>query len=120
MNNEPIRVGCTGERCDWTVGGSGGQPACVEGNSTCSNARLLTAAPSDFHDQTLSALTQQINALLQAVPSDPSGRKLSFLHSRQGTLLAWVNHEAGDIRVEGAITAKSDDAAIAQALGLRG
>ena len=118
MTDASQRVGCSGNRCDWALTGPGQPPVCVEGESTCASAQLLPAAVSTFHDQALAALTQQINALLAAVPPDPAGRKLSFLHTRQGTLLAWVDHDTALVDMTGAVTAASDDAAIAQALGL--
>lgn len=116
MSNEPSPLGCPAE-CQWMMTGNG-SPSCVEGGINCTTAQLLTAAPSDFHDQTLVTLTQQINDLLQAVPPDPGGRKLSFMVTRMGPLLGWVNHgQEGDVP-EDAVTAASDNATIAQALGL--
>lgn len=109
--------GCFGHDCNWTVTGTG-SAACVLGEGTCSDAKLLTAVASDFHDQLLINLTKQINQLLAAVPSDPSGRKLSFLHTRRGPFLAWVHHDVSPVDVAGGVTAQDDDATIAQALRL--
>lgn len=111
------RLGCPSDECRWVMTGNG-SPGCVDGGSTCVTASLLAAAPSDFHDQSLIALTQQINALLQAVPPDPAGRKLSFMLTRMGLLLGWVEHGMESDIPENAVTAASDNAAIVQALGL--
>lgn len=117
MSDENNVRSCGDIYCRWVMTGNGA-PGCVEGEDGCLNARLLTAAPSDFHDQALVALTQQINALLQAVPPDPAGRKLSFMVTRMGVLLAWVNHgQEGDVPAD-AVTAASDNTTIIQALGL--
>lgn len=118
MSNGTDPQGCTGQECIWTLTGGGGQPGCEPGNSSCTNAKLLTAAPSVFHDQTLIDLTEQINALLQAVPPDPAGRKLSFMHTRMGPLLGWVEHGQEGGGTAEAVTAASDNATIIQALGL--
>ena len=117
MSNENGRLGCPGDECKWVMTGNG-SPGCVDGTTSCITATLLTAAPSDFHDQAVIALTQQINALLQAVPPDPAGRKLSFLVTRMGVLLGWVQHGLERDVPENAVTAASDNAAIIQALGL--
>lgn len=117
MSDETDRLGCTGDECQWTLTG-GGQPGCISGQSSCPDAKLLTATPSLFHDQTLIDLTQQINALLQAVPPDPAGRKLSFMYTRMGPLLGWVEHGQEGGGTGGAVTAASDNATIIQALGL--
>jgi hypothetical protein len=80
---------------------------------------LLDANPSTFHDDYLIQATLEINEILQRLPKDPEGRKASFLHTRMGTLLAWVRHGATSVP-PGAVTAKNDDATIAKALGLKG
>jgi hypothetical protein len=108
---------CTGYDCDWAM--TGEYPVCFSGTGSCKAAKLLEAEPSDFHDQTLITVTQQINALLQTVPPDPAGRKLSFLHSRLGTFLGWVEHGEDAAVLNPAVTAEADDATLIQALRLK-
>jgi hypothetical protein len=82
-------------------------------------AELLEAEASGFHDENLIAATQQIRAILAAIPPDPAGRKLSFIRTNMGELLAWMDHSGAEVP-EGAVTAEDDDATIAQALRLTG
>lgn len=116
MTDENDPNPCITGSCQWELTESG-EVNCLAGGGTCGEAKLLTTAPSDFHDEALIALTVQINALLEAVPPDPAGRKLSFLHTRMGPLLAWVKHgqEGG---LTDAVTADSDNETVIQALRL--
>lgn len=117
MSEKSSLQGCAGYKCQWYVTGTG-SAVCSPGDDSCSDAKLLEAVASDFHDQALIRLTTQINQLLAAVPSDPSGRKLSFLHTRRGPFLAWVHHDVSPVEIASAVTAQDDDATIAQALRL--
>ena len=116
MEDDTPLLTCIGSGCDWEV--TGNTPGCIKGSSSCTNAKLLVAELSDFHDQTLATVTAQINALLETISPDPAGRKLSFMHSRLGTFLGWVEHGVADAATNGAVNAASDDAAIIQALNL--
>lgn len=120
METETPLLHCTSSTCDWTLTGEN-FPVCVNGAGSCQNAKLLVAEVSNFHDQVLADVTQQINALLQAIPPDPAGRKLSFMHSPLGTLLAWVQHGGVGVTseaTENAVRATSAEAALVQALRL--
>jgi hypothetical protein len=116
MTDENDPNPCITGVCQWGLIDSG-EVTCLAGEGDCNDAKLLTTVPSDFHDEALIALTKQINALLEAVPPDPAGRKLSVLHTRMGPLLGWVKHgqEGG---LTGAVTAASDNETVIQALGL--
>jgi hypothetical protein len=103
--------------CDFSI--SNDSAACGTGTGTCAVAELLEAEPSGFHDENLIAATQQIRAILAAIPPDPAGRKLSFIRTNMGELLAWMDHSGAEVP-EGAVTAEDDDATIAQALRLTG
>ena len=81
------------------------------------DALLLDAEESGFLDGSLIAATSAIKDILANIPADVNGRTLSFLNTRMGTLLAWVEH--GHDAWEGAVTAKDDDATIAAALKLK-
>jgi hypothetical protein len=81
-------------------------------------SRLLVWRWSEFHDQYLIAATQAIKEILAGIPTDAQGRKLSFLHTNMGSLLAWVEH--GEAVPANAVTADHGDATIAEALGLIG
>ena len=93
--------------------------ACSDGRGSCAPAELFEAEPSGFHDENLITATQQIRAILAAIPPDPAGRKLSFIRTNIGELLAWLDHSGAEVP-EGAVTAEDDDATIAQALRLKG
>lgn len=115
MQNQPS---CTLRNpCDFAH--HDGQTSCQQGQGSCTNAKLLEADPSDFHDENLIAATKQIKQILEGIPPDPQGRTLSFLHTNMGSLLAWVRHGATDIPAD-AVTAKDDDATVAKALKLKG
>ena len=103
--------------CDYAS--SNDAAACGDGTGTCATAQLLEAEPSGFHDENLIAATQQIRAILAAIPPDAAGRKLSFIRTNMGELLAWMDHSGAEVP-EGAVTAEDDDATIAQALRLKG
>lgn len=75
---------------------------CTPGNGGCGNyAELLEAEESPFHNEHLVRATKQINEILSAIPENGSS-KLTFIHLKEGTLLAWVQHggepTAGGIR----------------------
>jgi hypothetical protein len=80
---------------------------------------LLEAEASEFHDATLIDATRRISEIFESIPADSEGRKLSFLHTRFGTMLAWVHHGAKEISPD-AVTAKDDDDTLARALRLKG
>lgn len=90
---------------------------CVEGMpSNCGMAVILQAEESNFHDANLVTATAAIKQILENIPPDPQGRKLSFLRTNLGVLLAWVNH--GSTNSSGGITAEDDDQTVISALGL--
>ena len=101
--------------CDYTVYSN--SAACNTGTGTCAVAKLLEAELSGFHDENLIAATQQIKAILAAIPPDPAGRQLSFIRTNMGELLAWMDHSGAEVSEEG-VTADDDDATIAAALRL--
>ena len=93
--------------------------ACEVGTSTCTGANLLEAETSQFHDANLAEATRKIREILEGIPHDPQGRELVFLHTRLGSLLAWVEHR-GKIPADQGIRPDADDATIAKALRLKG
>ena len=116
MNHEnndidPCRAGnCGHQILDDKVG-------CAVGPGDCFQVSFLEAEESGFHDCHLVEATGAIKDILAKIPADPDGRTLSFLNTRMGTLLAWVEH--GHDAWEGAVTAEDDDATIAAALKLK-
>ena len=103
--------------CDFAI--SNNAAGCSDGTGTCAPAELLEAEASGFHDENLVAATQQIRAILAAIPPDPAGRKLSFIRTNMGELLAWMDHSGAEVS-DDAVTAKDDDETIARALRLTG
>ncbi|MCW5956859.1 MAG: hypothetical protein KIT61_09750 [Pyrinomonadaceae bacterium] len=113
MTSEMPRGACKGLDCGF--GKVGGDLACTDGGS-CFKAEMLTASESIFHDAALVKATQAIKDALAAVPADPNGRQLSFIHTKMGTMLVWVRH---DIEVPpGSINAASSDEELINALGI--
>lgn len=113
MSNGGIECGFGA--CDFFVEGE--FAACMPGAGSCTSADCLEAEPSGFHDQHLIEATQKIREILAAIPADPQGRKLSFLHTKTGSLLAWVKQESV-VRKNG-VTGKDDYEKVAKALKLK-
>ena len=116
MGSLSTGVGCGRGACDFVIVDDDAN--CQSGSGSCSAAVLLEAEPSGFHDENLIAATQKIREILAGVPADSRGRKLSFIQTNMGSLLAWMYHGA-TAPLEG-VTAKDDDATIAKALRLKG
>lgn len=108
-------TGCIGKACQFAIAND--YATCENGSSTCTTAKLLDADPSGFHDQNLMAATRKIREILEAIPADSKGRKLSFLHTNFGSLLAWVDHN--QVAPTDAVRPDADDATIAKALRLK-
>jgi hypothetical protein len=115
MENNVVISDCK-SGCDFGVGEDAN---CAQGGNSCSVATLLVAEQSRFHDENLIQATRQINEILEGLPKDSEGRTLSFLHTRMGSLLAWVRHGATSLP-PGVVTADDDDATLAKALHLKG
>lgn len=107
---------CGGRQCSYNITKSA--IGCTSGDGSCFAALLLTAEESDFHDKTLAAATLAIKKILDGIGADPQGRKLSFVKTNMGILLAWVEH--GKPVPSGAVTSADDDYKIAAALRLKG
>lgn len=115
MENENGRSVCSGKSC--TYGVVKGALACGGGDAYCLTAEFLEAEESVFHDADLIAASAAINEILKNIPEDKEGRKLAFISTNMGALLAWVSH---DIEItDDAVTPEDDDATIANALGLK-
>lgn len=83
----------------------------------CSRPLMLEAQISVFHDQVLKDASAEIRKIIEMVGKERDGRHLAFVNTRMGTLLAWVQHTNAPLKPE-AVTANSDNATIAKALGL--
>lgn len=110
-----VKPECKEAPCDWHV--SGKSFGCGDGRGSCKTVMFLEAEESEFHDSRLIEATRAIKEVLAKIPKDRKGRKLSFIHTNMGTLLAWVEH--GEEPSEGAVTADNDDAKVADALKLK-
>jgi hypothetical protein len=110
-NNKPCATGCRVQIAD------DGNPSCITSDTPdCDLATLVEANESSFHDSQLIQATQAINDILTQIPADAEGRNLSFLRTKWGFLLAWVDHGAEPIA--DAVTSDSDDETFAAALGI--
>lgn len=105
---------CTGSACGYGI--AGGQAGCQSGDGSCWSARLVDARESDFHPTDLQNATRQIQTIIDSITPPREGLMLSFIHTRMGSILAWVNH--GGTPTAGTITSANTDAEIAEALGL--
>lgn len=107
--------GCVGKMCGFAAFSK--ELSCSTGNGSCWSAVLLEAEESPFHDKALQEATAVIRKALSAIPADPAGRKLSFVHTPQGTLLAWVTH--GEDAPSGGLTYDDDPTELAKILRIR-
>jgi hypothetical protein len=107
-------VGCLSGDCGFQVAGE--NIACSPSGIGCFLAVLAEAEESAFHDAQLVSATQSIKNILANIPADSKGRKLSFLKTNRGFLLAWVDHSG--VGYENAVTQNDDDETIAAALRL--
>ncbi len=114
FENNNIEPFCRAGNCGYQIKDNVG---CTDGSGDCMPVSLLDAEESGFHDGSLIAATSAIKDILAKIPADVNGRTLSFLNTRMGTLLAWVEH--GHDAWEGAVTGEDDDATIAAALKLK-
>src|SRR5215207_3139146 len=107
---------CGGGDCTFSVARRRGILVCQSGGGDCLAPVLLEATPSDFYDRTVADTTARINEIIAGVPADRQGRKLSFLRTPYGLLLAWVHH--GGPTGPDAVPASADAETLAKALGL--
>lgn len=105
---------CLDSLCDYSA--ALGRIACVGGGGGYARAIVRDASLSDFYDQTLRDASYQIREILSRIPKDADGRMLAMLNTRQGFLLAWVEHS--DEEPEPGITIANSEEEIARALGL--
>lgn len=126
MGNEERRRPCSpGDCCCFTVRRHKIVcNACASG-CDCSAAQLLDADKSAFHTDEIAGATQAINKILSEIPNDSEGRTLSFIQTKMGIMLAWVEHENEIARTadkdddEIAVTSADDNDTIAKALNLK-
>ena len=90
---------------------------CDDGSGSCWTASMVEADTSSFHTPALQTATRDIIRALGAIGPGPTGMKLSFVHTTQGTMLAWVDH-GGKFPKE-AHTIHSNPADLKQALKIR-
>ncbi len=112
-----LMLPCRGGMCDFALELATGNNFCVSGDGSCMLADLLEAEPSNFHDRTLVEATAAIKQILAGVPEDADGRKLSFLITDLGILLAWTDHNSeAPAKV---VTARDSKEVVTQALKLK-
>ena len=114
MNSE-IPGECSGLACGF--GAFGDEVNCDTGSGSCWTAMMAEAEDTMFHDKTVQEDTRQIREIIDRIPADPKGRKLSFVHTEDGTILAWVNH--GNPFPEGTVTLESGRDNVRKALKLK-
>lgn len=113
MGGENLGNICIAKACGWnafskTIG-------CSSGDGSCLIAEFVPADESDFHTAELVKATEAIRDVLSGI-KPKKDRKLAFVNTPFGILLAWVEH---DISVpQGSVNIKSSDDDIAKALGI--
>jgi len=105
---------CVDSLCDYSA--ARGRIACVGGGGGYARAIARDASLSDFYDETLRDASYAIGEILEGIPPDDDGRILALLNTRNGFLLAWVEHS--DEEPEPGITIANSEEEIAKALGL--
>lgn len=65
---------------------------CKSGGTGCTDCTVHEAGSSVIHDQPLIDATKKIKKILEDIPPHKHGHKLSFIHTSQGVLLAWLEH----------------------------
>ena len=82
---------CTGGMCSFGVYNE--DLNCETGDGSCWTARMAEAeSTSKFHDKELYEATAKIHEILNGISKPADGRQLSFVHTDDGTILAWVRH----------------------------
>lgn len=110
---EDVGRDCGGKQCGYAA--FDGELGCTDGGNYF-YAEMLQAKESKFHDASLVDATNQINKILDSIGEDKEGRRLAFLHTPFGTMLAWIRH---DLKIpEDAVTIDSSREDLISALGL--
>jgi hypothetical protein len=82
---------CSGGMCSF--GEYNGDLDCDTGDGSCWTARMAEADnTTKFHDKELYEATAKIHDILKNIKTPTDGRQLSFVHTDDGTILAWVRH----------------------------
>ena len=116
---------CRGRRrCGWGILAeeeSSDTILCIDGGGGYKRAQMLKAKNSVFHTPAIKAATDKIEAALNDViaTGEGNGRRLSFLFTDIGVVLAWVDHDATIPKGRDIITEDSSDAEVIKALGLK-
>lgn len=118
MRNKNEEDSCPGRTCDW-LGES--DLYCVDGSKgDCKKAGLLESEKSNFHDDKLMKATKNINDILDNLREESDERKLSFVITDLGILLAWT-HRGKNVEdfPDDIVTSDSDSATIIETLKLK-
>ena len=91
MNSE-LPGECRGTNCGFGAFDEDGL-GCDTGSGSCWSALMVEAEETSFHDAELQAATRKIQSILDGIGPDKKGRQLSWVHTEDGTLLAWVDHQ---------------------------
>ena len=114
MSSVPPGGNCFGSACGW--GAFDNEIGCHVDDGSCWTAMMVEAEESAFHDAELQKASAEISAILDRI-EPKKGRKLSFVHTEEGTLLAWVGH--GVEFPKHAVTFKDGQDKIKKALKLK-
>lgn len=89
MNDLPMGQ-CSAKMCGY--GAFDGGLGCQSDDGSCWTAMMCEAEITDFHDAELYDATARIQDILNEFSDRKDGKKLSFVHTEEGTMLAWVHH----------------------------
>ena len=107
---------CLGFACGY--GAFNGEIGCHVDDGSCWTAMMADAEVTAFHDQELYDAATEIQRVLDGVSKPADGRKLSFVHTEEGTLLAWVRH--GVAFPPSAVKFKDGHSKVKKALKIKG
>ena len=94
-------------------------PTCVDGGVDCINCIIAEADISDVHDKHLQKATTKIKKILSDIPPHAKGWKLSFIRTKYGVLLAWLDHGATVPDGAEVLTQESDEKAFLKMLKIK-
>lgn len=113
MSSGESGMDCSGRECGYAA--FDGELGCMPGGNYF-YAEMLKASESNFHDSDLVKATEEINKILAPLEKKAGDRKLAFLHTPFGTMLAWIRH---DLEIpKHAVNAESPKEDHIKALGL--
>ena len=112
--------GCHGLECHTTL--SDDIPpivSCADGGTDCGEFIMASGEITPHHDQTLEDATQAIQHIINLIGPDEQGRQLSYVYTKYGMLLVWMEHGAQMPAGKKIITQADNEKAFLKALKIK-